>query len=272
MEEKRKAGSIIALIGALYGIFGSLIVFNIHWQEAYFAKKAQELAAGEGVGVCADIIKWMYPALTDIAVIGSVILLIAAYLYWKNHENAWAVAMAGILLMVQGTGFPIVAAASAGLFPKYVLLFVPNLVLFYLFMTYVRKLDSKVVIFATIVGMVYVLCLFNGVASASRSLSHGGVEGTAAQFVAVQRLNWVAVVGWFIFLYGTLLKKKWVYPIFIGAATLGIVGGVQLGLDSMINEGTIFSMFLMAPIFSIGLLIYLLSSKGQKLFYDWINT
>lgn len=81
-------------------------------------------------------------------------------------------------------------------------------------------------ILLTFAGMAYVLCLFNGVASASRTVMHGGVEGTAAMFVAVQRISWVGVVGWYIFLMVTLLKKSWAVPMALGAATLGILGGV----------------------------------------------
>ncbi len=266
MEDKRKAGGILALIGGIYGILGSLYVFNIHWQESYWAKAAQ-FRADETV-----IVKWVYPGLNDIAVVGSVILLIAAYLFWKNHKNAWAIAMTGILLMIQGTGFPIVGSASAGIFPKYIFLFIPNMILFYLFIIYVRKIDPKIVTLLTFVGMAYVLCLFNGIASASRTHMHGGVEGTAAQFVGVQRLNWVAVIGWYIFLLGTLLKKNWTIFVALGAGVLGVVGGVQLGLDSMLTTDTSFSMFLLAPIFSAGILVYLLSSKGQKLFEAWVGS
>jgi hypothetical protein len=266
MEDKHRAGAVLAVIGALYGIFGSFIIFINHWQEMYWAKAAQ-LRADESV-----IVKWVIPGLHDLSVVGGVILLVASYLFYKKHKRAWGVAMAGILLMVQGTGFPIVAAASAGIFPKYVFLFVPNMILFFLFITYVRKVDKKLIILLTIVGMAYVLCLFNGIASASRTAMHGGVEGTAAIFVAVQRINWIGVVGWYIFLLGTLLKKIWVHPVGLGAAVLGVLGGVQLGIDSMIMNNSSFSMFLMAPIFCAGLLIYLLLPSGQKLINSWAGT
>ncbi|MGD9679327.1 MAG: hypothetical protein AB7V16_13380, partial [Vulcanibacillus sp.] len=58
--------------------------------------------------------------------------------------------------------------------------------------------------------------------------------------------------------------KKWIIPLGIFAAVLNIVGGLPLGLDSM-SEGTTFSMFLIAPIFSLVILVYILSPAGERL-------
>ena len=45
--------------------------------------------------------------------------------------------------------------------------------------TYIRKIDLKIVILLTFIGMTHVLCLINGVASANRTVLHGGMEGVA---------------------------------------------------------------------------------------------
>ncbi|MDD4873728.1 MAG: hypothetical protein PHE15_01970, partial [Dehalococcoidales bacterium] len=236
MQIKHKPAVIIAVIGSFYSLFATYIIFINHWQEAYWAKAAQ-YRADESV-----IIEWIYPALHDIAMIGSVILLVSAFLHRREHKWAWNVSMMGILLMVLGTVFPIVGSGSAGIFPMYIFVAIPNLAVFYLFLCYVRKADGTIVALATIVGITYTVCLLNGIASASRAIQHGGVEGihifagmegypdegSSAKFVASMRLNWFASALWISFMMTMLLKKAKHYLVMISTAAvvLSLFGGV----------------------------------------------
>lgn len=262
MNEKRKAGLITSLLVGLHGLFGSFIVFSTHWEEMYWAKAAQN-RPDETV-----VIRFVIPALHDLSVIGSIIMLVAAFMFYKKYKHAWHTALIGNILAIQGTGFPIVAGASAGLFPKYLPLFIVNMIAFYLYIAYIRKLSGKIISLATLVGMTYVVALFNGIAALSRFFFVGGIEGGSAKFVASQQINWVGVIFWFVFLLGLLFEKKWIFPIGLAASIMTIVGGIQLAYDSMAREGG-FSMFAVAPIFSTIILIYILLPTSERLVNNW---
>jgi len=283
MKEKRNAGIWISLILGIYGVISSFYVFVIsdHWREMWNAKAGQY---SESLGINrvdeAFIVQYVIPALHDLIILGSVMLIVAAYMFYKNHSKAWHVAILGSVLAIQGSGFPITAGGSAGIFPEYVIVFIPIFTGFFLYITYVRRLPGKVIFWATVIGMTYVLALFNGIASASRMSQMEAVQAATAvtgaygiadktpMYEAVQQINWIGVIGWFFVLVGLLFQKKWIIPVAIGSAILNIVGGMPLGIESMAS-GTTFSMFLIAPIFSLVLLVYFLLPSGERFVNEW---
>lgn len=278
MKEKTKVGFWLSLILGIYGIIGAFYIFVLgnHWMEMWIAK-SQNYSESLGIYRMDEvfIIKYVIPALHDLAVIGSAIMLVAAYMFYKKHKNAWHIGVIGNVIAIQGTCFPIVAAASAGIFPEYSLLFLPIFIGFFVYIGYVRKLPGKVLLWGTVTGMAFVLTLFNGIAAASRMSQKEYLQdlpGLAAQtpmFESVQQVNWIAMIAWGIFLIALLFNKKWLIPVGLFAATLGIIGGVPLGIDSMAG-GASFSMFLIAPIACLALLVYLLLPSTERfLTSDW---
>lgn len=171
MREKRKAGLWTSLILGFYGLAGSFYVFVLsdHWRDMWEAK-ANQYSADLGIYRLDEvfIVKYVIPALHDLAVIGSILMIVAAYMFCKKYNKAWHVGIIGLVTAILGTGFPIVAAASAGIFPEYSMLFFPILAGFFIYIGYIRKFPGKVVLWSAIVGMTYVLALFNGIAAASR--------------------------------------------------------------------------------------------------------
>lgn len=272
MQERTKVGLWTSLILGLYGMIGAFYVFVIsnHWMEMWIAKSENY---SEALGIFrldeVFIIKYVIPPLHDLAVIGSVMMIVASYMFYKKYKRAWHVAVIGNVIAIQGTAFPIVAAASAGIFPEYSILFLPIFAGFFVYIGYVRKLPNKILVWGTVTGMAFVLTLFNGIAAASRMAQKEYLQnlpGLAAEtpmFAAVQQVNWFAMIAWGIFLIALLFNKKWLIPVGIFGAILGIVGGLPLGIDSMAN-GSAFSMFLVAPIMSFILLVYLLLPSTER--------
>lgn len=262
MKERTKAGLWISLIMGLYGLVGSFAVFIHHWREMYDLKidRADETF----------VVEYIIPGLHDLSVVGSVLMLVAAYLFSIKHKHAWNIAMAGIILAIQGTAFPVVPTLSAGGFPDYIWLFLPNMVAFYLYIMYVRNLSIKVVAIATVVGMTFVLALFNGIAAASRTVLLGGIEGNTAIFVASQQVNWIGVVGWYVFLLAILYKSKWAIPFGIFASSLTIMGGLPLAVKSTMETG-VFSMFFLAPLFAFVIVLYIISPAGRRYFNGLVD-
>lgn len=270
--EKTKAGSFIALIGGLYGIFMAFYLFTTTWIDMYMHKAAQHRSDES------FIINYIIPALHDLGVIGSILLLVAAYGFWKSAKWAYSVAIVGTVLLVQGSGFPIVAAASGGASPKYIALFIPAMALFYIFTLYVRKVDWKIVVVATLSGMAYVLCMFNGIAATSRTVQALGngkdlepaarLAGTTL-YVAAERINWYGVMAWGIFTIGILLKRNWTAAGLFGGVA-GIAGGAFLAYSSMVDNGwSKISLFALSPIFCIILIAILLIPYGERAIKNW---
>lgn len=283
MKENKKAGLWISLIFGLWATIGAFLVFVVfdHWNDTWIAKAGNY---SEALGIHrldeVFIIKYMYPAFHDFAVIGGVMMIVAAFMYWKNYSKAWHIGVIGSLIAVQGTFFAQIGSASAGIIPMYTIIAIPNLIAFILFITVARKFPGKAVAFAFLNGMMFVLALMNGVASASRMSqksilqeaadpSHIGVPADMAMFASVQQLNWVGMIAWGIFLIGFLFRQKWILPVGVGAAILNIIGGMPLGIDSMLN-GEVFSLFLLGPIFALTILIIILVPRGKELLIgDW---
>lgn len=270
--EKSKAGGFIALIGGLYGIFMTFYLFTTTWIDMY-AHKASQKRSDESF-----IINYIIPALHDVGVIGSIILLVAAYGFFKRAKWAYNVAIVGTVLLVQGSAFPIVAAASGGASPMYIALFVPAMALFYIFTLYVRKVEWKIVVLATLAGMAYVLTMFNGIAATSRTVqaleAAKGVIGAdhlagTTVYVAAERINWYGVMAWGIFTIGLLLKRNWI-PAALFGGVAGIAGGAFLAYSSMVANGwSKLSLFSLAPLFCIVIMILVLLPYGEKTVKNW---
>jgi hypothetical protein len=80
---------------------------------------------------------------------------------------------------------------AASLPPVYFALFWPYVVLYFLILRVVGKISWSQTLLALLTGVAYIFCWMNGVSSTSRIITHG-----ADIFILVQRLHWVAMLGW----------------------------------------------------------------------------
>lgn len=153
-----------------------------------------------------------------------------------------------------------IPAASRGLPPMFGIVFGPNLIIFILLLFLVGKKSWKVVLFSLLTGIAFVLSFMNGVASTDRIMVSG-----APLYVAVQRLNWIASIGWGVFTIWLIIKPaEWVRVVGLSAALLEMVVGFPLGMATTLAFGH-FSMFYPAPMLSTLLLIFLLLPAGKKM-------
>lgn len=264
MNEKTKFGAIISLIGGLYGVIGNFVLFMGSYNAMFLAKKAQNRPDEM------PIVTYIIPSLSDMGVIGSVLLLVAAYGFFRKTKWAWGTAVAGSIIMLQGSTFAMVPAASSGDAPLYAILWVPSFTLFLVYTLYVRKCNPKVVAIATLGGMAFVLTFFNGVAATSRIFKTILEQGDKSLFVFAERLNWMATVAWGLFTVGILLKKRHTVPVSMVAGLLGIIGGVPLAFTSFTETG-VFSMFAFGALFSVGTMLLMLLPSTQRLVEKWVE-
>lgn len=116
----------------------------------------------------------------------------------------------------------------------------------------VGRVSWQRTIVSMVSGMTYVFCLMNGVASLSRIITIGD-----SIFFALQRLHWIAMLGWGIVTVCLLLQiqpKEWLRVLGLFAGGLELTVGVPLAVATAMQMGR-FSLFALAPIFSLVMVV-----------------
>jgi hypothetical protein len=116
----------------------------------------------------------------------------------------------------------------------------------------VGNLSWSRTLFALLTGIAYIFCFMNGVSSTSRIITHG-----APIFVLVQRLHWLAMLGWAVVTVGLLTSpRSWMRVLGLLAGMTELVVGVPLAFVTAQQLGR-FSLFALGPIASLILLVIL---------------
>lgn len=242
MEIRERLGGILTLIGGLVGIIGTMLLFMSWYQPAMAAEAAEP--------GCEILLKTLMPALGDVGIVAGVIYLLSAYGFFTHRTWAFKLAVVANVLALQGGFFLNVPFMAADLPPVYFAIFFPNVVLYFLIMRYVGRLPWSRILLALGTGIAFVLCLMNGIASWSRILTIG-----APIFMLVQRLHWVAMLGFGVTTVGILLRPRdWMRILVIGAAVTELVVGIPLAQATTVQLAR-FSLFSLAPILSFVLLV-----------------
>ncbi len=224
------------------GIIGHMIIF-MNW---YFRGMAAE-AAEPG---CEILLKFINPAMADLGMIGGVLFLLSAYGFFTKKKWAFLMSVIAIVLALQGAWFINVPFMAAGLPPVYFILFWPYLVLYFVLLIAVGKRSVWHTLLGLLLGMAWVFCLMNGIASLSRIITVG-----APFYTLVQRLHWVAMLGWGVVTVGMIMKpREWMRVVGLSAGVLEVVVGFPLAYFTALELGR-FSLFSLAPICSLVLVI-----------------
>ncbi len=244
MKQNRVLGGVLAVISGLMGIIGHTIIF-LKW----YIPGMQAEAAEPG---CEILLKFIHPAMSDLGMLAGVIFLVSAYGFFTKKNWAFLLSVIAIVLALQGSWFINVPFMAAGLPPVYFILFWPYLVIFFLIMVLVGKISWGKTLVGFLLGMAWVFCLMNGIASLSRIFTTG-----MSFFTFVQRLHWVSMLGWGITTVGIIMKpKEWMRVLGISAGVLEIVVGYPLAVITAQELGR-FSLFSLAPITSTILVVLL---------------
>lgn len=260
MKERTTAGAIISLVGALVGIAGVLVAFLLAYQPTIDV----ELAAGRPDE--ATIVRYVFPFLSDIGIIAGVLWAVAAYGFFQKERWAWTAAIIANVASLLTGFFGMIPALSRGLFPMFLVVFLPNLVTYLLLLGYVRRVDLKIILLSFLSGITYVLAFMNGVATTDKIILTG-----KPFLIAVQRINWVAAAAWAVFTVALVLQKKWAKPVGLGAGLMTLIAGVPLAIYSTLQEGR-FSMFSPAPLLALLLLLVLLVPAGNRMVTRWLES
>ena len=246
MKTNEKLGAGLGVFGSLLGVFGHFWIF-LNWYERGMAAEAAEPG-------CEILLKYIQPAIADLGILGGVLFAVGAYGFLTSKRWAFLVSVIAIVLALQGSWFINVPYMSAGLPPVYFPLFWPYLVVYFLLIVFVGQVSWRRTLLGLLSGMAYVFCLMNGIASLSRIITVG-----APLFSLVQRLHWVAMIGWGVVTVGIIIQpREWMRVLGLSAGLLELVVGIPLAYSTAISLGR-FSLFSLAPICSailVGLILW----------------
>jgi hypothetical protein len=235
MERNHKLGGFVAAFAGLMGIVGHFVIF-LNW----YVRGMHAEAAEPG---CEILLKYINPAMADLGIVGGVIFLVSAYGLFKEKNWAFLLSVIAIVLSLQGAWFINVPFMAAGLPPIYFTLFWPFLIIYFLLMIPVGKLTWSRTLVGLLTGMAWVFCLMNGIASLSRIITIG-----APFFSLVQRMHWIAMLGWGVVTVSVLMgPKEWTWVTGFTAGVLEMVVGFPLAFVTAQELGR-FSLFALAPI------------------------
>ncbi|MDL1910469.1 hypothetical protein FBQ81_07215 [Chloroflexi bacterium CFX6] len=120
---------------------------------------------------------------------------------------------------------------------------------------------------AFVSGLAYVLTFIDGVGAISRHQTEA--KGfISSMYLMSQMVNWWGAAVWAAFIFGLVKGKSWSLPVGVFAAAMSMFGGFPVGLTDVLVKGR-FSMFLVAPVMSAGLLIYLLLPSTRRILEEW---
>jgi hypothetical protein len=244
MKINYKLGGGLAVVGALLGIIGHFAIF-LNWYTTGMAAESAEPG-------CEILLKYIHPALADVGVLAGVIFAVSAYGFFTKKDWAYPLSIIAIVLALLASWFINVPYMAAGLPPVYFPIFFPYVIIYFLMVKVVGKTSWTLTLLALFTGLAYITCFMNGVSATSRIITIG-----APVFVLVQRLHWVAMIGWGVVTVGILLKpREWMRVVGITAGLLEITVGFPLAYVTAQQLGR-FSLFALAPIVSLVLLVML---------------
>lgn len=257
MSGRNVLGCILSLVGGLMGILLTPYFFMLQYTDLIAAEAA---LGGSGLG-CALVVQFIFPFISDLGMIAGAMYLVAAISFMsKNDKYAFKIAVVANVLALQAAFWPIIPLLVTQMIPTFAIMFLSNLVIFFLLLLSVGRISGKTTLMALLTGMAWVLAFMNGVASTNRITVLMGSNPLWVLYTTMQRVNWVASLGWGVTTVLIILEpKELVRKLGLGSAILAIVAGYPSGMISPFGGG--FSMFLLGPMLSTLLLLLFISPK-----------
>ena len=239
-----KLGGFLALAAAGIGIIGHFMLFS-NWYQVGMAAESAEPG-------CEILLKYIHPLLADFGIFAGVLFAVSAYGFFTRKNWAFLLSVIGLTCALLASWFINVPYMAAGLPPVYFTLFWPYLLLYFLIIKVVGGVSWSRTLLALFTGLAFITCFMNGVSSTSRIITIG-----APIFVLVQRLHWVAMIGWGAVTVGILINpKEWMRVTGLVSGALELAVGIPLAYVTAVNLGR-FSLFALAPIVSLALIVVL---------------
>ncbi|MDP2995808.1 MAG: hypothetical protein Q8N46_11885 [Anaerolineales bacterium] len=244
MKNKNLLGGILAIIASLMGIIGHIVLF-LNWYQVGMHTQSAEPG-------CEILLKYIHPLMADFGILGGVLFAVSAYGFFTKKNWAFFLSVVALVLALLGSWFINVPYMAAGLPPVYFTLFWPYVLLYFLFLKAVGKTSWSQTMLALLTGVAYIFCWMNGVSSTSRIITIGDPI-----FVLVERLHFMAMIGWAVVTVGIIIKPKgWMRIVGLISGVTELVVGIPLAVVTAQQLGR-FSLFALAPISCLILIVLL---------------
>lgn len=242
MKKENLLGGGLSILAALMGIIGHSVLF-LRWYQIGMNTPSAEPG-------CEILLKYIHPLMADFGIFAGVLFVVSAYGYFTRKNWAFIISLIALVLALLGSWFINVPYMAAGLPPVYFPLFWPYLVLYFLFMRAVGRISWSRTLLGLLTGIAYIFCWMNGVASTSRIITIG-----APIFMLVQRLHWLAMIGFAVITVGLIMRpKEWMRLVGLIAGVTELVVGIPLTIATAQQLGR-FSLFALAPISCLAVLV-----------------
>lgn len=256
-----QGGLIMSLIGALV----TLTMYPYAFIKEYHPLILIEAAKGpEG---CEENVTYFYPAFTDLGIFSGILFLVAAYGFYKKSNWALTFGVIASVLALKGSFWPMVPPMSNGLFPYYMYVFGPSMIVYFLMTYWAGRLSFSRIIYGLIAGMAMITSFMNTIAATNRILAVGAPDN--ALYVMTMRLNIVAGLAIGIVAVAVMIdpKKEWIKILALTAGLLELFVGGTVATAYSFEIGRI-SFFYLGPLFVTLMLIGMFTPKIWKLITD----
>jgi hypothetical protein len=258
MKNNHKLGAVLAVVGILNGLLVFYMLASIY-------NPTMEGKILDGRPDEAITVQIVFALLGWVGMTAGAIWGVVLYGFLNKENWAWFWGVVAATLQILAGFFPIIPPASIGMPTPTVWVFLIAFVLWF-GMLFIGGVEKKIIAFAFVCGLAYVLTYMDGVGAISRyqtvdeSLPNG-------MYAMGQMVNWWGAAAWAVFIFGMIRRKSWIIPVGIFAAMMSMLGGFPVGITDVIRLGR-FSMFLPAPIIGLLLLVFILSPSGKRLLVE----
>ncbi|GAB1471646.1 hypothetical protein MASR2M66_25240 [Chloroflexota bacterium] len=261
MKNNSKLGATLAVLGILTGF---LILYLL-------ASSYMPIVDGKVLGGRPDeavTVRIVHALLGWVGMTAGALWAVVLYGFLEQKKWAWGWGVVAATAQLLAGFFPMIPAASIKMPTPTISVFVIAFVLWF-GMLFIGGVKKQIIVLAFVSGLAYVLTFIDGVGSISRYQTSN--DGFAIGMYAMgQMINWWGAIAWAVFIYALVTGKAWALPVGIFSASVSIFGGYPVGLTDVFQIGR-FSMFLVAPVMSTGLLIYFLLPSTRKMLTSWAS-
>lgn len=259
MKGNNKLGATLAVVGVLTGLLVLFLMASIY----------QVNIDGKLLGERPDeaiTVQIVFALLGWLGVAAGALWVMVLYGFLNNAKWAWFWGTVAATIQLLAGFFPIIPPSSIGLPAPTMWVFLIAFVLWF-GMLLIGGVHWKIMALAFVSGLAYVLTFIDGVGAISRYQTEA--KGFISSMYAMsQMVNWWGAAVWAMFIFGLIKGKSWTLPVGVFAAAMSMFGGFPVGVTDVLIQGR-FSMFLVAPVMSTALLVYLLLPSTRKMLEAW---